>query len=213
MSNRTKEYLFKPFSYFHLPFRISEVLWAMNPQFDEEHDEIKVYVCDDNLKSSNEYDSILYVIVDGKCKRLNLLMKQLNKKNKFYIDSYIAGTVDQPKVVIRFNYVLKKSMARFLNSEYSKIYTKTNKKKNIGKDTFWKSYMYKEKEDGSKEPSRYWHTLMHTKEGFKEYILPLTSGLDKEELRQIWENEFDDKLNLKNEVFRYDPEKRKQPTE
>lgn len=170
----------------------------------EKHlDQIQVYLSDNSNPFYNIDSCIFHIVVDTRCPRFRESMLVL-EQCQYYVGRYQLGHLKSNKCVLLMRHPVPRQWKAFIQSHYSKIYRNAdNTIFFINNDENVRSYFREiDKSTGRIQMSKEWHCMMKTDSYFNEHILPLTSGLSDQEIREIKENnEYDDVIDLKQETF------------
>jgi hypothetical protein len=181
---KTYRYLFEPTVNLYYNNEVKSILYSLNI--------LNVYLGDKSSKESNAEDGIFYILVktDSNFEDKMLKLKQITK---YYLGSYTVGTRDDNLAIIMFKSMGGKSLSNFINSKYSEMYSEhlldSDKDKFIIYDTVSKKIGL----------SKEYHVLKHSQEYYQTLVKELE--LEEDLANELWNNEFESKVKVNEELF------------
>lgn len=181
---KTYKYLFEPSIYMYYTSEIKDILFSFNI--------INVYLGDKSVDHSEMTDGIFYILVKVDSNFENKI-NNLKQTTKYYLGSYVVGDKQDNLAIIMFKSMTGKCLENFIQSKYSGMYSShlldSDKDKFIVYNTVTKKI----------ELSNVYHILKHSKEYHENLVQQL--AIDDELAKEVWDKEFDSKINPDEEMF------------
>lgn len=199
---RTYKYLYKVFKVAYLSTDFQIALNRLKCRQNENFTNLNVFMQDKNFPGSSIEDSIFYIIVDTRNPRFEDAISKL-QECPYFMGVYQYHDVRSDLAVVRVRHPIVRQWKALLESRYSDLYKKSDGSVFfINNDSEIMGH-FKEIDPNTKKAvyNKEWHVMMRTEEYFNTKILPLTVGLSPNDIEEIKKNEFDDKINLKEETI------------
>lgn len=181
---KTYRYLFEPSVNLYYTNEVKNIIFSLNI--------INVFLGDSNVDHSNMKDGIFYILikVDNNYEEK---IQNLKGITKYYLGSYSVGNKDDNLAIVMFKSMGGKALENFIQSKYSSMYSlhllDSDRDKFVVYNTETKKISL----------SKEYHVLKHSEEYYETLVKELE--LEPDIAEEVWEKEFDSKINLDEEIF------------